>query len=354
MTPLRRPLLSRLRFGAVVALVSLVGLEAGLILLRHAPALSAVRSLEGIARELYMLDRHMIQFEEDAARWDEHLGYTLRPGEFTFANTEYTNRYRVNRVGLRDDAASLDAPRIVVIGDSFAMGWGVEQEEAFPQRLEELSGRRVLNAAVASYGTARQLRLLSTIDLSAASHLIVQFCNNDYFENLAFERQGPGFATQSRNGYEAAVAEYRRLRRYWPGRYTVTLFGRRLGRAEPSADHPDPADPASQRRQAELFLEVLRDSPVDLSSLELIVFELNGYNRFGGLFAPALREVIAAGEWPDFIEGMTVVDLPAELTPDLWFRLDDHITAAGHDLLARRLWEIIRSSPPDGAREVES
>ena len=144
------------------------------------------------------------------------------------------------------------------------------------------------------------------------------------------------------------------MRRYWPGRYTVTLLGRRLGRAEPAPDHPDPRDPASQRRQAELFLEVLRDSPVDLSTLEIIVFELNGYNRYGGLFAPALDEVIAAGDWPDFIEEMTVVDLAAELTPDLWFRLDDHITAAGHEVLAQRLWEIIRSSAPDDAREVES
>jgi len=37
-----------------------------------------------------------------------------------------------------------------------------------------------------------------------------------------------------------------------------------------------------------------------------------------------------------------VVDLAAELGPDLFFRLDDHITAEGHRHLAQRLWQIIQ------------
>ncbi len=342
----RRPLVKRLLTAAVVGLISLAVLEALLVLLRHTPVLSAFQPLARIARELYMLDRRMIQFEASAAQWDERLGYTLRPGEFGFANTEYETVYRVNRAGLRDDEASLHRPAFVVAGDSFAMGWGVEQDQAFPQRLEALSGRRVLNTAVASYGTARQLRLLAELDVSAATHLIFQFCNNDYFENLAYEREGRAFRTQTLDGYGRAVADYNRMRRYWPGRYALTLFDHRLRSPAPRSYHPDPEDPASQRRQAELFLEVLRSSSVELSALRIIVFELNAYNRHRGLFIPALREVISTGNYPAFIEEMVVVDLAEELAPGLWFRLDDHITAEGHELLAQRLWEIIQSTPP--------
>ncbi len=336
-------LMMKLRFVLVTIAVSLIGLELFLLLLRHQPALSVAPPVAVVARELYMLDRHMIQFEEQAARWDRELGYVLRPGTFRFANTEFDTGYQVNQKGLRDDEASLDKPAIVVVGDSFAMGWGVEQDEAFPQLLEVLSRRAVLNAAIASYGTARQLRLLGELELSAARHLVIQFCNNDYFENLAFDREGPQFHVQDRAGYSAAVADYRRMRRYWPGRYSFILLGRRLGRGAAAPDHPDPSDPANQRRQAELFINVLVSSPVDLSRLEIITFELNSHNRHGELFIPALRQVIADGEYPPFIEHMVAVDLAAELGPNLFFRLDDHITTEGHRHIAQRLWEIIQT-----------
>ncbi len=335
-------LTKRIRFFSVTVLVSLVGLELVLLLLRHQPALAVAPPLAAIGRELYMLDRNMIQFEDVAARWDDRLGYTLKPGSFRFSNTEFDTGYRVNPLGLRDDEASLDGPEIVVVGDSFAMGWGVEQDEAFPQVLEDLSGCRVLNTAVASYGTARQLRLLGSLDLSAARFLVIQFCNNDYFENLAFERAGPQFQVQSREGYTEAVANYRRMKRYWPGRYSLTLLGRGLGLGPPAPDHPDPADPVNQFRQADLFLNVLINGPVDLSRLQIIVFELNSFNRHGRLFIPALRQTIAASEAPPHIERMVVVDLAAELGPDLFFLLDDHITANGHRHLAQRLWELIQ------------
>ena len=345
--------LRRLRFGSVVLLVSFATLEGLLLLVRHLPVLSTIPPVAAIARELYMLDRNVIQFGAESARWDERLGYTLRPGVFGFGNTEFDTRYQVNDAGLRDDQTSLDGPEIVVIGDSFAMGWGVEQEETFPQVLERLSGRKVLNTAVASYGTARQLRLLEDLDLSRATHLVIQFCNNDYFENQAFEQEGPAFAVQDRDGYDRAVVEYRKTQRYFPGRYSLALLGRRLGPAGDGPDHPDPQDPASQRRQAELFLDVLIGSPVDLSGLRLVVFELNGHNREGELFVPALQDVIAAGDWPGFIQDMKVVDLAEELGPDLFFRLDDHITADGHHDLAERLWQIIRPRLPPRKDAVE-
>ena len=340
---------TRFRYLVVVAVFSLALLEILLIAVRRLPALSAVAPLRTLARELYMLDRRMIQFEPEAARWDRLLGYTLRPGEFVFANTEYRTRYAVNRLGLRDDEGSLHAPEIVVIGDSFAMGWGVEQQESFPRVLEAMSGRRVLNTAVASWGTARSLRLLEQVDLGRARYLVIQFCNNDYFENLAFSREGPDFAVQSEAGYERAVASYHRDRRYFPGRYAATLVGSRLGLCGEKTSHPDPTDPANQRLQAQLFLRVLQESRVELEELQIIVFELNSYNRHGKLFIPELRKLIDSGDFPEYIRSMRAVDLAAELGPELFFCIDDHIAAEGHRYLAERLWQIIREMEEEEA-----
>lgn len=101
-------------------------------------------------------DRRIIQFSPDCARFDKNLGYTLKPGQCIFSGSEFSNTYWVNSAGLRDDESSLDHPEIIVTGDSFAMGWGVEKEETYAQLLERKTRLRVLNAAISSYGTARR------------------------------------------------------------------------------------------------------------------------------------------------------------------------------------------------------
>ena len=70
------------------------------------------------------------------------------------------------------------------------MGWGVEQDEAFPSVLEELLSRKVLNAAISSYATAREFGMLERIDLSRARYLIIQYASNDFEENLLYAAQG--------------------------------------------------------------------------------------------------------------------------------------------------------------------
>lgn len=331
-------------FFAVTTVMTLALLESVLLAIRRVPALSFATPLRNVARELYMLDRNMIQFESDAARWAPHLGYTLRPGQFEFHNTEFNTSYRVNRLGVRDDESSLSRPRVVVIGDSFAMGWGVEQSESFPSVLEDLSGLTVLNTAIASYGTARQIRLLQSIDLSHATHLVIQFCNNDYFENHAFHVEGPDFETQTKVGYENAVKSYRQSQRYYPGRYSYALLKWTLssGRDRTAPENtPDPANPAAQQHQVDLFLEVLLNSGVDLSGLQIIVFEINAYNEYRGLFTSALARGISEYPLPAHLGEMRIVDLASELRPHHFFRLDDHINAEGHRFLARRIFEVM-------------
>ncbi len=66
------------------------------------------------------------------------------------------------------------------------MGWGVEQDETFAQRIEETLGVRVLNIAVSSYGTAREMMMLNRVNLNSLKYLIVQYSGNDLGENLQF------------------------------------------------------------------------------------------------------------------------------------------------------------------------
>lgn len=62
---------------------------------------------------------------------------------------DYDVTVRFNRHGIRDrrDIADAGKEDLVVVGDSFGFGWGVEERDRFSDRLERLVGRRVFNVS---------------------------------------------------------------------------------------------------------------------------------------------------------------------------------------------------------------
>src|SRR5687768_4014732 len=79
--------------------------------------------LQKTLQAVYMeTDRNIVQY--DCGQYDPKLFYRLKPGECTFTNTEFSVLNQINRKGLRDDERSLEAPEIIVLGDSYTMGWG--------------------------------------------------------------------------------------------------------------------------------------------------------------------------------------------------------------------------------------
>lgn len=282
----------------------------------------------------YFYRRHIIQMDERTARYDPELLYTLRPGQFTFSNIEYSTPYVVNSLGVRDDERSLAQPEIVVVGDSYAMGWGVQQSESFPEVLRRRTGRRVLNAAVASYGTVREMRLLDRIDLSRTTTLIVQYSSNDFNENDEFLKHGNRHVPSGRDTWLRAAVQPRRVPAYWPfpmvyGAATWIkrgIEGRKRGGFEPSSQPPDAA--------ASLFLNALMHAPRhDLSRLRIIVTDVDP----NPAFIRALDRLRASEPYPRYIRDMIVLDVSARLTPDVYYLMDDHLRPPGHAAIAEAL-----------------
>src|SRR5262245_57014930 len=131
MARLRSPLMKALILTGANLLVGLV--LGGLVdlslnfLMTHSSQIPSGNVLSTF-RALYWNEREyaLIQYSPDCSLHHDSLGYTLRPGSCTFSGPEFSNRFDVNRLGLRDDEKSLDAPEIIVLGDSEAMGWGVD------------------------------------------------------------------------------------------------------------------------------------------------------------------------------------------------------------------------------------
>ncbi len=103
-------------------------------------------------------------------------------------------RVRMNGFGLRGREVSREKPegvkRVLVFGDSFVFGLGVDQENLFTTHLEQFLDRstdrshRVLNMGVSGYSTDQQLILLVELGLRLAPDVVVLvMCDNDFLGN---------------------------------------------------------------------------------------------------------------------------------------------------------------------------
>ncbi|MBI5844505.1 MAG: hypothetical protein HZB23_07545 [Deltaproteobacteria bacterium] len=287
--------------------------------------------------QYWINDAREIQYLPSCARYDPTLGYTLKPGTCTFSNIEFSNGFSVNQAGLRDDAESLSEPEIIVAGDSQAMGWGVDQEDSFPQQLERLTGKKVLNAGVSSYGTVREMALASRFFSPRLKVLIIQYSDNDYSENLAFEKGGNRMKPMPRSKYDALAIlpgdkDYRFFQ-YMKYEYVKLRYE--------SGFRRNMAPPPVPSRIAELFLNaVAAYGGQGLSGVSVIAFEVGPHNVYTGFSQGLVKERLSS-RWPDWAGKIVVLDLSKILRPEDFYILDGHLTRTGHDKVARLLTDAL-------------
>lgn len=94
------------------------------------------------------------------------VGYRLTPGRYTLAVNDVETTVAVSEQGLRESREyATDVPRgvhrVATLGCSFTFGYGVEEPETWPSRLEaELADTEVLNLGVLGYGQDQSLLLV--------------------------------------------------------------------------------------------------------------------------------------------------------------------------------------------------
>ena len=120
--------------------------------------------------------------------------------------------YQSNNVGARDtrDYSEFESPEsIVLLGDSFAEGYGVNIEDSFAKRVERQSGRPVLNFGTAGYvGPVQQVMIYEDLaSLFPHSEVIYLFLpENDFVDNAP--DQMPAFGNRYRPYYKFAGGSY--------------------------------------------------------------------------------------------------------------------------------------------------
>ena len=325
-------------FGSVIFLV-LLELALG-FLLNHPPPNS---KLLVPIREYYVAaDRRIIQYLPTCAYYDEALSYILRPGTCEFANREFNVHVQINSAGLRDDEKSLLAPNVIILGDSHAMGWGVEAHETFAQLIEQRSHLNVLNAGISSYGTAREVKLLERLDTQSLDWLIIQYAANDAGENSQFLESDHVLQPMTKENYEQIVEEHLENIRYYPGKYIhrlLPLLAQSLIIEGATTTFVGREGCALEARH---FLEILaNDAPINASA-HMIVLEVNRLAENDSCFLDALRDDIASNDYPRYIEELVLLDLASALTRDKYLIYDGHMSAQGHQAIADELCQIFK------------
>lgn len=316
---------------------------------------------------------------------DEKTGYTLTPG---FRGKQLVSAHpdvelKINRQGLRDDERELPPSRvpIIVVGDSFTFGHGVDFEEIWPTLLEKKIREKaphydVIKGGVPGFGWRQYYQQYERLaqDFFRHSLVIVGF-TVDAGERVAigFEVKGgilvkrfyPNLAVLDGLVYEKAsrhewvnrVDAFLRNRSYffrWLNRRLTFVFHRakralrewRSASVNPAviserekSDSVSPP-PLSQQKHIQEAIAVL-DSIWELAKM-----------KQAKLLVLFIRH---PGAWPEEVDfyqkalserGVPTLDLSLyqEESPSSWLLKDGHWNEHGHERVAEIVYQFIREN----------
>ncbi|MBI5209283.1 MAG: SGNH/GDSL hydrolase family protein, partial [Elusimicrobia bacterium] len=325
---------------AVRAVLVAMGTAAGLAMTEVGLRLLPPSLRANWQRTRYIATREIMHLRFCEPDDDPLVGWRNIPGkEGVFENLEFRTRVRFNSLGLRgpepaparlDRAAAPGRRRILALGDSLAVGWGVEEDETFVSRVSR--GRpdwEMLNLGVSGYGTRSEWGLLRRLGPELRpDDVVVAFYLNDPEESFirlvlpsqpppkrawwqdlclsavvrdALQRRDPReppYYHRTDARYEAAAAYYLRQIRRWCLDHGARLHVVYL----PAKDELKEAEPVGYRKGLAGFC---RREGIDLLDA-----------------TPALAGVRGA-----------------------YFDLDDHLTPAGHEVVAGLLAEHLDRAP---------
>lgn len=290
-------------------------------------------------------NRTVIQYEEGST-YDSSFFYAFKPNNtFNFKNIEFNNRFDINSSGLRDDESSLHAPEIICLGDSYTLGWGVEQNETFPALLQNLTHKKVLNTGVSSYGTAREIKRLSVCDTSSLKYIVIQHCLNDADENYAFIKNNDSLPISGEKNYNSAKRNYQWGKVYFPGKYTaIMLHSFVRGKLSGLNKKKIRTNYLSENPQASAvnFMKVLSKMKFDDKKVKLLVIDINGYDELNSEFITTVDSLLQSPEYPRLRQCTTTIDVSSLFSKDDFYIIDPHLKPSGHLKLANKLSSFIQ------------
>lgn len=283
--------------------------------------------------------RSTIQMEPACAVYDTGLFYTLKPGKCVFENLEFKIDVEANSVGVRDKPEALHNPKVIFLGDSFTMGWGIPQDSTYASLTAQRLGMPSLNAGISSYGTVRELEILKRFNRDSLKTVVIQYHYSDLLENKEFAERHDSLIISTPEKYKQTSDMVRKRNEYFFGKHTslVTKFilKKMMGKIE--------ARPRTGKDDVKYFLHTLTALGAPIQDKNIIVFEIASHGEKGNTFLSELKAEIANEKYPAFIRNIKIVDVQPMLNEEDYFILDDHINTKGTLKVSQELAKAIQS-----------
>ena len=127
------------------------------------------------------------QYNNNCTTFDKNLFYKPKVGKCNFSNPEFETVLNFDEFIRTHDLLNKNYNSdeyILVLGDSIAMGWGVNNDKTFSYLLEKSLEKKVYNLGVSSYGTVREIkRMLLSPYYKNSKTILIQYHPNDLYEN---------------------------------------------------------------------------------------------------------------------------------------------------------------------------
>ena len=298
-------------------------------------------------REYYdYYERNILQFDSNISEHSSYLGYRLRTNTSVFNNREFSTLIEPNSKHLRDTEESLRSPQIIVLGDSYTFGWGVNSDERFSNILGKLLNRSVANVSMSSYGTAREFMLLRSLEPVSADYVVIQYIHNDYGENITYLKHTNSLPVMSANHFLIRCHQNRLNKRYWPGKHIRYLFPKLVGYVRKGINRGIVSSnymPPPVENEVAAFINILLKNADLLHDKKIIVFSINDWGLNEDNFVSTLVKRINENpnQVTEEIRTLIAFDASYILNNSNYFLLDHHINAQGHSIIADYLSKII-------------
>ena len=302
---------------------------------------------------------------------DPTLGWRGRPGLQAwfydyYRCPTYQSKFVHNSRGFRDQerdyARQPQARRLIVLGDSYTWGWGVEQNYATLLQDKFKVAQlpiEVINLGVIGYDTAQELLMYEQQGASYQPDMVLlAFCVNDYGENAENWTWGyarPRFAIEADGSLRLtddppkvprpAGSPYATVARYWLTDHSLTyrLAGRVVLRDRSQVS-------AEEKRLTLALVDALR-AGVQASGARFAVMMVPGPEQ-------VLSPAVAAPDWYTsvvewsantgtwLLEPLTELRASQQAGQRLYFLPQDpHWTQTGHQRVADYLFERLQDTP---------
>ena len=267
--------------------------------------------------------------------------------EFTMKFTSNSQRFR----GPEPDGPTKHG--IVFLGDSFTMGYGVNDGEEYPSLVgEELFARTkqrlpIVNMGMGNNGNGRWLKLLEReVEQHEPKLVVFQVCGNDYNDNI---NENLYRYTESGDLIENAVPGISRLRRIHSFTESVPLLSSSYlfcylkqvaMNSSQGGGGGDPAPSKPLPDEARLW------SPAEELTFALIEEALTVTTSRG--WPTLVLSVVSSPRQNDELaarckkHGVDLVLIPyGSERPDLYYKVDHHWNKAGHQYVAQAVTDVI-------------